>query len=395
MDLLPDDVLAQVMSLLSLPDLFQLRLACKRFASLAFHPDVWRHRHLKATTADAEALLYRALRLAPRLGSMQVRLPSSSASCRLLFTAPCAARTLWVNIYRGEGAKDAALLIRHQRGLGRLRNVDVLFEKDHRILSAERKPSKAHATLLFRTLASTSGLDSIAVGGLTENYVLSVSTPTPYRLRSTVPASLTRLFFYVNEALEDVFNFLLAAHAATLKEVDFRANSFLFWVPSPSAGQLLATMPNLTSLACPALHWMDALTVCKSLRRIHFFFGNDCWLNFSAARDSAAAAFFRDAHQLQAVHLAHIEGDIAVTLVAALAASGRSCVEWLCIDNGEERLSPQLMQDLLGALPSLPALRRLRVDLTRDPDNARTLLSANPTLHVETGSECLSKFKPV
>ncbi|XP_026279702.1 uncharacterized protein LOC113207377 [Frankliniella occidentalis] len=402
MDLLPDDVLVQVMSLLSLPEVFQLRLVCSRFAALALHRDVWRLRGVgdASDLFDADPWSCRALRLAPCLDSVRVSLSASCPECHQLFTAPCAARSLTITAVGGEGALLAARLIAHQRGLGRLREIDIHLVSRVSSSNADREASKAHASTLFETLASTPGLRVLSIGGCDDYHV-------PAEPAGPVLASLRRLACQLTPAVPRVLDSLLAGHAATLREVSLSSYCFPSWSSSSSTALLLAGLPLLAVLKCPMLPGMDALVACASLRKVILLLDGNQAAPEEAVSSSvrgvveAAAAFFRRAHQLRAVHV-HGSSDLtnAVEVVSALASSGRSCVEALCIDNNLSQNS-ELMLALLGALQSLctPGRShnlRLCINVLWGAEAGRSLLAAatanpNPEPHVRVseGPKCL------
>ncbi|XP_026292974.1 uncharacterized protein LOC113217338 isoform X2 [Frankliniella occidentalis] len=348
MDGLPDDVLVHIMSHLELPELLHCRLVCRRIAPLALHPDVWRHRYF--TYRDRE--LCTVLRLAPCLNAIKVKVPWPW--CHLLFTAPCAVRCVSVTISGREGAAaQAALLLRHQKELGRLRKVRVLFRR------AEEGPplTKTDASVLFGTLVSTPDLDALSVGGV--NCDLAAHAPveaSPPVLHRTVAASLKHFRCDLAPGLGLFCDAVLATHSATLVGVALMSART---PPTPSTAALLVAMPHLADLICPIFAGMDALAASASLRRLKL---SGSPLADAAARAAAPAAarLLRRAHQLRAVHIGYsLNLPKDVELIAAMATSGLSHVESLSIEN--TTLSFPQLQELLGALPRLPALNRLTV----------------------------------
>lgn len=383
MEHLPDDVLLKLMSYLDVADLLQCCLVCKRLAPLARHADVWRHRDVSWTsrcTRLRHRALFAALRLAPCVHSLEILLPplpQPGLQLHTLFTAPCAARRLTLTLREELGAWQASLLIRHQSALGRLREIDLRI--CCKFGSQQNDSAPPVAPVLFWTLASTSGLDALKItGDLRKGDMLDAPAP------STVVASLTRFECLTRDQvdcdahwLEPFTNAVLATHAATLTDV--RVVSLGRPCPSPLTAPLLASMPHLTMLKCQMLPGMEAVAACADLRSVELRVDPD----MGAALRSSTASFFRLAHQLRHVSIWCSEFRETGEFVSAMAASGRSCVETVCVDN-LDFLDWLQAARLSAAVRGLPALRLLKIKVGAYSEDARrTLLTvANNSLRV-------------
>ncbi|XP_052122741.1 uncharacterized protein LOC127749282 [Frankliniella occidentalis] len=376
MDHLPDDVLLVVMSHLRTWDLFSCRLVCKRFAPLALHPEVWRHRNLwEPFNRDYVNVLFcPVLRLAPCLDDLRITLPSPH-TCHSLFTGPCATKRLYIEIREPSGAAQAALLIRHQRELGRLKGIHLHLLDEQSGLRPEF--SVADTSVLFGTVVSTPGLHYLDISPAGDELLPIKSSPR--WLHPTIEASMTDFSCPWSPALEHFFNCMLAVHAASLEVVEMREYTFEF--NSPSTVALLAQLPALVELFCSVFPGMEALAECATLRHIHLEINPQ--KDHVRAYAPAAASFLRRARQLRTLQLKYEdEGDVGVELITALASSGRSGVEVLRIDYDPCDIEAHL-PELLGALASLPALRRLIVNVEKDSPHAQKILAATSSIQVE------------
>ncbi|XP_026289333.2 uncharacterized protein LOC113214238 [Frankliniella occidentalis] len=379
---LPDDAMLLVLSRLPLDDLIQCRLVCKRLARLALHPDAWRRRRLTnaCNSCNPCPLFSAGLRLGSCVDSMRIELPPETG-CHLLFTSPCAARRLTIStVHGGAGSWQAALLVRHQGLLGRLREVDLTLYSP---CPCDAKSAvKADVSVLLGTLASTPGLEKLTIKGDEDDPKRPMQNGVSC-LHVTVPPSLTHFTCRPRDSrLEPAVNALLAAHAATLEEVEIV--SLKAWPPSSRMGLVLAKLLRLAKLECQMLPDMEAVAACESLRELTLIVDDEV----SPACRESIAAFFRRAVQLREVHFTwcHVHAD-CLDFVAALASSGRSRVETLGIYSVSRSPEPAELQVLLAALRSLPALRRLRVNAERDSDEAKALLEALPSLDVDLGQD--------
>ncbi|XP_026279618.1 uncharacterized protein LOC113207319 [Frankliniella occidentalis] len=410
MDQLPDDVLVEVMQHLAVPDLFALRLVCKRLRDLALHRDVWRLRTLK----EKNPWTCTVLRLAPCLRKMALVLPLER--CHVPYTTKCAVADLELRVNRA-GSPHAAFVIRNQEALGRLRRVSVNIQY----------ASYSGLTVLLGALASTAGLKKLELP--TMDWIeRSLMGPVVRHPRPVSTASLEIFRGSPNLAYEPFCSCILTGHSATLQVVYLDV-----WNVDTSFGAslapLMAHMPNLRELHSPLLPGMDALAACASLRDVSF--------ELTSATQAvllAAAEFFRRATRLRDVYLNcekadsdDVPGVVGVNLALALASSGKSRVQDLTLYNANvEDAVDCHHQQLLGALPQLPALRYLRLDgppeavlaaispaaapalrtLVLRPcpeircghawlhsDPVRAALTANPLLHIQvftpSESECV------
>ncbi|XP_026287264.1 uncharacterized protein LOC113212673 [Frankliniella occidentalis] len=353
MEKLPDDVVLEILKYVDVGDLFACRLVCKRLERLCRSPYVWRHRYLR-DEEDEDGALCPSLRIAPCLSSIVIATP---AECSLVFSTRCAVAKLRVHVHAG-GSLHAALVIRNQEALGRLKELDVFLFPG----------AGADARVLFETLAVTSGLGKVSIYGLPASLPYTSSPHDNVECVSSLGSSLRSFSWNVAIASQHTaphYNILLDRHAATLEDVQltsfFGAGSV--FASSALTAPLLARMASLRVLACHLLPGLPVVAQCESLREVKLYVTHPQ----TQPDYDGAAEFLRRADQLKAVLLLYRgnygPGDDGVDLVSALAASGRSQVESLSIGNEcRDDTFPQL-QPLLGALPSLPALRDLLVDV--------------------------------
>ncbi|XP_026291540.1 uncharacterized protein LOC113216055 [Frankliniella occidentalis] len=367
MEPLHDDVLLMVLEYVGVKDLLACRLVCKRLAELAVHPQPWRRRRLSVydmhTKVSAEdRLICPALRLAPCVRMLHLQLPSKR--CQLSFTSTrCAVSKLRLVLEDIDVCMHAAFVIRNQLALGRLRDLSVWFPPGRVTIIEKNASTESSQTLfgfslLFDTLAVASGLEKLAVDCFPDRWFVVHSTV------AIIP-SLKLFSCKLRLRSEPFVDFVLAGHAPTLEEVDLRDSWLNPVLKSPSTASLLAAMPNLRELTCPAvLVGMEVVAECGSLRKLTLHIRCD----MPSALVAGAAGFLRRATQLREVSLQYHPGatspdDAGVRLVRDLAWSGRSRVESLAITNiwREEEDSHYFPQEqpLLSALPALPALQHL------------------------------------
>ncbi|XP_026286157.2 uncharacterized protein LOC113211853 [Frankliniella occidentalis] len=379
MELLPDDVLVEVMKYLDVPSLMTCRLVCKRLGGLALHPDAWRDRYLPASGPVPACAV---LRLAPCLEGMSVKL--QSAKCILAYTTTrCAVSRLLLEVAGSHGL-HAALIIRNQEALGRLRCVEVEF--------CAPRVARADVSVLWGTVAATRGLEQLHLDcpGLTVRHMDSLTSHcTPPR------PSLKYIQAELSSKSQNFNNLVLSAHAPTLDLVHISNHSYGRCPTSTATATILAGMPNLRQLYCPLqLPGLEAVAACESLRELH--------LHVCAKTEvqdvAGAAGLLRRATQLRELNVHYdcdpdeiaykygydetIFQDLIAELVRALASSGRSRIESLAVwdpDTFEDDTFPSLRQ-LLAALPSLKHLRHLRLQAAPDelllgitPDTAPAL----------------------
>ncbi|XP_052125887.1 uncharacterized protein LOC113207322 [Frankliniella occidentalis] len=401
MESLPDEVLVMVMRHVAVTDLFSLRLVCKRFAGLALHPDAWRYQRLNGNSPRSRPDA--VLRIAPCLAELTVTLPARDRPSYHWTT--CAVESLVLNDYTRSsaayGGHRASQVIRRQAELGRLRRLSVNFQYFVSLQS-------------WQTVGSTSGLKKLEVRGFSPRITGDPGMQAP-------PSSLEVFTCGSGGSREQTtffIDFILAAHAATLREVNLRS----VFIPAPaSTAPLLAAIKGLQKLQSTLLPGLEAVAACESLRRLHLVVSRHCH------ESAPAAELLRRALHLHEVGLVFypggipdVEVDVALDLLGALSSVG-SRVEVIALYLSSRSLPDEhfhLLQPLLAALPSLrhlrrlvvsnvpddlllainpevaPALRTLATDLTVATcahawihrDSVRTVMWLNPLLHVEVTS---------
>lgn len=426
MEALRDDVLALILQHLDLKDLFACRVACKRLATVALRPDVWRHRRVRSDCGHYNRPWLRAaLRQAPCVHEMKLKLGPGEDDCDgLLYDTRCAAVELSVVVRRGGDdhawCTRAARAIRNQEALGQLRHlelrlpgVDGFFDApvdldDSDIDDADLEDEAA----LVRTALTVSGLESLKFSELSSPKVAdSVLKGLGVRRMS----ALKRFACHLDGHCHLFREYILEKNAPTLEEVTVRCfeheirDGF-----SPidllimRTGSLLAGMPKLRSLHCN-LTIMDV----RSLR---------CKPIVTRFVQKAGEFLLRSA-QLRSVRLlisTPFNSLSGLELVVILSSTGEPQAEMLSVSQGLFTY----LRDLASALPLLPNLQHLRLDTgievgmdelrkllrTITPKNAPALqsielgsllkchhhymhekstlklLSTNPSLHVKSGT---------
>ncbi|XP_052121393.1 uncharacterized protein LOC127749021 isoform X1 [Frankliniella occidentalis] len=381
MELLPDDVLLEVLGHVDVEDLFSCRLVCKRLGGLAVHPDAWRRR----TLHPRDPVLCPVVRLAPCLSSLPLLLPSEG--CHWPYRIGCAVEELVLHVERSAGAVHAALLIERQLALGRLKRLRVI------ILSTEfvdEQLDETDARVLFETLASAtaSGLECLTVCSDVAN-AQNVRLPATCTL-GAVPSTMRALTCTHFPRMEPLFDLVLSSHAATLESVAH------ITADMTSAVGLLAGLPRLRKLSCELHPGLDALVACKALTDLTVMVERE------DAQPAGAVRLLGQACQLRKVALVHGERPSCVAaveeLLLALASPARPAAETLEVTHTSRTPwtpSPVSVraEPLLGALSRLPALRELTLDWESDqllrgvrPGTTPALMSLD--LRTQRGDTC-------
>ncbi|KAK3912931.1 F-box/LRR-repeat protein 7 [Frankliniella fusca] len=396
--LLPDDALLEVMQYLQVADLLACRLVCRRLGALALHPQLWRHQRFPERIYPDEAAP--VLRLAPCFGKLVLTVPLARP-LTFFTTTNCAVETLWLTMQVMDGqsaiqaGQEASLVIRNQEALGRLRR---LYCSSYLGYSVDPAEAAAGEAALLATLASTSQLEELRVFDFRE---FSPSLAAELR-RSPVKASLKVLILENSGGpkTQAFANHILSTHASTLESVELGWPSARDSNLDVSTFSILAGMPKLSKLRCVPFSGMDALAECPLLRDVTIDVSLQS-LRSAAARDAAAKFLRRATQQLVKVELVYnaaydgVDLEMALDMVQALAATGTSRVETLSLvldsdQSGFFRPSSLWMtQALLQALPSLPALRTLKVELDEHCAHealhmapVQQLLASNPALRL-------------
>ncbi|XP_026290565.1 uncharacterized protein LOC113215176 isoform X3 [Frankliniella occidentalis] len=367
METLPDDVLLMVLDELEDDaDVLACRLVCRRLAAVTLLPAVWRDRVI---CYSEPRCVCPVLRLAPCLYKLNVNLPAAGCRQSAYASTRCAASRLWINVDGTAHTSHAAAIICRQEALGRLRRVFIQIDTK----------TAPDVPMLLGTLASTPRLEKLRVVCVGEENDPLPTTPAAVLGSAVVTSSLRKFRCNLFPLTEPFVRFILSEHAATLEEVDLRNSS-----PSltfTSTAPLLAAVTNLTKLTCCCLPGMEALTACKSLGVLDLTVHTDSLYRPAVA---GVAKLLRRAEQLREVKLEYEPAvrslaDVGAELVSALASSGRSRVETLRISNYTLDLVENfpLLQPVVSALPSLSALRRLKLDENESKPDA-LLLAINP-----------------
>ncbi|XP_052124040.1 uncharacterized protein LOC113211242 isoform X2 [Frankliniella occidentalis] len=388
MELLPDDVLLEVMQYLKIEDLLACRLVCRRLGALAMFPEVWRHQRFELVWFD-DTPRYKqcsVLRLAPCLRAWRVRFPLEKFHT-LYTTTRCAVNklTLSLNNVSEKDALQASLVIRNQAALGRLRRLSLgpcMWESVNHVEGT---------SVLLGTVASTPRLEELKIKGF-RCFAPSILAGLH---RSFPGASLKSFEHDPRTPEEELFcDFILTMHAATLESV----NLGCFPLTSTSTATFLTGMPNLRRLQCGLMPGLEAVAGCEQLRDLDLYVEYD-------GEACAGAEFLRRATQLVKVTLEY-EPEIGVAsspdmdFVLALAATGRSCLEELSLDFEDSHHHLPEQQSLLKALPHLPALKHLEFGgpatdellLGITPSNAPALRTLNVfTIHVDCAHDALHR----
>ncbi|XP_052130056.1 uncharacterized protein LOC113214181 isoform X2 [Frankliniella occidentalis] len=347
---LPDDALVLVLQHLDVPSLLTCRVVSKRLGALALHRDSWRHRVVGGHVL-VRSCVCPELRLAPCVRVLRVSTnfnkPPPCLQVALAWTR-CAAAELRLDVHQGAGdAQAAAALIYRQEALGRLRSIRLFMSFF----------SNAADLSLAAAAAMTPGVEKLEVSVL----ALGVQT-TPLRHDCVVLTPSLRYFkCQLNPKTAPYVNFVLAGHAATLETVELGCG--LDSMACVATGPLLARLPKLSKLICWNIPGVEDVAACGSLRDLQLTVRTETEHRGAVA---GAAALLRRASQLLKIKVTYSPGtpDVDVDVVRALGSSGRACVESLEIynwtdDNHWHHFCH--LQELISAIPSLPALRHLRV----------------------------------
>ncbi|XP_052121774.1 uncharacterized protein LOC113204630 isoform X2 [Frankliniella occidentalis] len=326
------------------------------------HPTVWREKRLGRE--ENKKLACQVLRLAPCLDWMLVwhtQFMDPSDCCDHLYTTDCALRSMELHCYTSFAAQ-AALLIQRQAFLGRLRRLQI------KLITRET----AEDSILFRTMALTPGLESLAI---TAHHGVDSGVPRfrRYPLSVHVPSSIKSVSFRFS-GRESFVNFVLSKHAASLETALFSESA------SDSTLQLLAGLSRLRELTCRIQPGLQVLAASETLQALTMLVERET----EEATDPADAVKLvrRAPRQLREFSLRwryvsssphDHSADVAVELLrAAASGAARSRLERLSAEFERCRECPhrstsmeqekrELFDALLAALPALPALRELRV----------------------------------
>ncbi|XP_026291330.1 uncharacterized protein LOC113215883 [Frankliniella occidentalis] len=358
--LLPDDVLLEVMQYLSVDDVFACRLVCKRLEGLARHPNVWRHRRIVE-----KHCLCPVLRLAPCLEALEwCKQRSCESSFSALETTKCAVTSLTLALptYSGysnydhrpirtyAGLEIFTQAVRNQAAIGHLKHVavqsrpllDVVMEGS--IGYVLLQGGDAFCNLLAQCPCLLSVRFLLCVPALTRP--LESGPPAPSLVVFECPLAFNSDSFLMT---------MLAGHAATLEVVNISPGLIidgdLLEHPNVSKlSEILASMPRLRSLKCSSLPRLETLAASKTLRDVGFYESGVYGLQGEIVK------FLRGGKELRALSVTgHYRFDYVGMLDAVLASSGRS-LEHLSLGDLQD-----VHQPLVEALPRLPALRQLNL----------------------------------
>ncbi|XP_026277109.1 uncharacterized protein LOC113205630 [Frankliniella occidentalis] len=343
MELLPDDVVAAVLSLLVVEDLMQCRLVCRRFRDLSGRFDVWRHRQI----FEPELL-----RLSPPCCRGLYLMGEEVRRCGFLAaTTTCA--TTFLNVYLGESADIpmGALVVRNQAGRGRLRSLSLS------LAGGTYKSPHASSADLFEIYSVLLGINGLLELDLKDVCVLPrVAMQLTGRSDWPVVAPSLQKLEYRTFQVTPIFELLLRRHAPTLREVHVTGIH-----PSvDDVSGLLMNLTHLRELTCPLLEGMYQLLQCRSLRVLRIVTVWDKAKSSSNRALCAARFLLRCATYLRRVILDHSmnNGDEGVDLVRALGESGVSEVTCLEIDT-VPIYADKIWEHIISTLPKLPCVEKL------------------------------------
>lgn len=344
--LLPDDVLLDVMQYLSVEDVFACRLVCKKFEALARLPTVWCHRRIDMHCPRA------VLRLAPCLGAIVCKAHYESGfqgdPDPAFEATKCAVTSLNFELTAEEvhmlsSDEDFpsrlayfARVVRNQVTLGRLKHVTVQIRQlcgGYWLWLTFSTPRGA-ADALLDALAQSSSLQSLRFLG----WVPSATRPL---LRVSSKSSLLLFECWLSKKSESFVKAMLTAHADTLEEVSLfdRGREMGSWgsndvVASPEITELLARMPRLQRLKYDRLSPIDALAACKTLKDVTL---SKTSSGYNAADPplSKTLKFLSEANQLRSLTIHPCYDDNCEELMEAALVSSALSLERLFISGDQ------------------------------------------------------------
>ncbi|XP_052130565.1 uncharacterized protein LOC127751295 [Frankliniella occidentalis] len=342
MDLLPDDVILEVLQYLDVRDLLAFRRVCKRLGALVLAGRVWRHRELRLDGRPPNGSLrvppasprergpLHLLRVAPCLDHLHIC--AAAGTLRALTTTKCAVASLTLeNNHLSFNAQVYAEVVGHQGALGRLRRVHLIFSRSADVCG-----------VLLDALTTLPRLESLTC---------SMGCPSTRASTALVPRpsapSLRKFSWPLTRGTEPFVQAVLAGHSATLEDVELRL-SYSGWTSwtDDTVAPLLAALPKLHSLRLnyPNLPGLPAVAACRALRKL-------C-VDSIMDKYSTVVELLRRAKQLRDVRLQLDWSGLGCEVLEALASPA---LERLELQSGGNTEAPPLLR----ALTTLPALRHL------------------------------------
>ncbi|XP_026290053.2 uncharacterized protein LOC113214792 [Frankliniella occidentalis] len=405
MDLLPEEVLLEVLQYLDVRDLLACRRVCKRLGALVLVGRVWRHRELRLGSPGVPAASPRErgplhlLRLAPCLDHLYIC--AAAGTLRAITTTKCAVASLTLeDRYLGFNSQLYVEMVRHQEALGRLRRVHLDF-----------RSSANSCRVLLDALTTLPRLESLTRSkncrDRASNYASTAPVPHPS------VQSLRKFSWKLTRDTVPFVHAVLAGHSATLEDVELKVgcSGWTSWTDDTVAS-LLAALPRLHSLRIdyPNIPGLPAVAACGALRK----------LCVDVGYNSTVVELLRRAKQLRDVRLMLDWFGLGCEVLQALASPALERLELrfctLPCRNDEVRPLLRSMATLpalrhlvldsslytsLGSLPldllqrinpaTAPALRILELKMGRHPcphtwvheDAVHPALMANPSLHIQ------------
>ncbi|XP_026276447.1 uncharacterized protein LOC113205155 [Frankliniella occidentalis] len=362
---LPELVLVEVLRLLDAASLLNCRLVCRRLLSLTRVPRVWSHRRVQLEDDGRERRGRGCvpLHLAPCVRELLVRGRVRDAQ----LVTQCPVEKL---VLDNLDLVSASTLLRNQVRLGRLKE---LYYRTN----GHSKKDEADFAALLGTIAAASGtLSYLCFEAFEDEDYPADADRSMDELRSAcnvvVAPSLVGMRYESEAVIDPFLEKLLAAHASTLRDV---------WLSSPDMTTWQRfSFPLLEKLTCWTRAGVASLLQFPALKTLRLRVDGQGPLQ-------EVVNVLRKATSITDLTISYQEeidvGEEWLNLVQVVAQSGWSSLSRLTIDQSHHEvyelferwrqwrmvihshwfISPRLWERVAAALPTLPALRELRLGL--------------------------------